>query len=170
LKGFNTAMMVGTKGCDESHIDDPLGTADCQPGGKAMAKSRIVSRSEQELSILCEDRPGMLSQLAKHLGKGRVNILATSAAPSGMQTAVRVIVDYPARAKKILDREHIPYTEHEVLYVELPNLPGALSEFAGKLAAENINITTAYGSSTPGSKKAVMIFRVSNLDKALSVR
>jgi len=134
-----------------------------------MAKSHIVSRSQQELSIVCEDRPGMLSHLAKHLSKGKVNILATSCAPAGMQTAVRIIVDRPALAKKILDREYLPYTEHEVLYVELPNLPGALSEFAGKLAAENINITTAYGSSTPGSKKAVVIFRVSDLKKALAI-
>jgi hypothetical protein len=135
-----------------------------------MPKARIVSRGERELSILCEDRPGTLSQLAKLLGSARVNILAMSCAPAGVQGAARVIVDDLARAKKALDQEHLSYTEHGVLYVELPNLPGSLAEFAGRLAAQNINITTAYGSSAKGSKKAVVIFRVSDLDKALTIR
>ena len=135
-----------------------------------MPKARIVSRSARELSILCEDRPGTLSHLAKSLAIARVNILAMSCAPAGMQGAVRLIVDDVARAKKALDREHLSYSEHDVLYVELPNLPGELADFAGKLASQNINITTAYGSTARGSKKAVVIFRVSDLDKALTIR
>jgi hypothetical protein len=38
------------------------------------------------------------------------------------------------------------YTEQDVLHVELENVPRCLGEFAGKLAEQNINITTAYGS------------------------
>ena len=136
----------------------------------AKEKERIVSRSEKELSIICEDRPGTLSHLAKLLGDAKVNIVATSCTTTGMQGAVRVIVDDVPRAKKILDREHIPYTEHDVLYVELPNLPGALSNFTGKLAAQNINVTTAYATTTKGSKKAIIVFRVSDLDKAAGIR
>lgn len=135
-----------------------------------MAKKRIISRREQELSILCEDRPGTLSHVAKLLGDAKVNILAMSCAPSGMQGAVRVIVDDVARAKRILDREHLSFTEHDVLYVELPNVPGALANFSGKLAAQNINVTTAYETATKGSKKAIIIFRVSDLDKASAVQ
>jgi hypothetical protein len=134
-----------------------------------MAKERIVSRAEKELSITCEDRPGTLAHLGKLLANGKVNIVATSCTTTGVLGAVRVIVDDFARAKKILDREHVSYTEHDVLYVELPNLPGALANFAGKLAAQNINVTAAYGTTAKGSKKAVIIFRVSDLDKAASI-
>lgn len=135
-----------------------------------MAKDRITSRREQELSIICEDRPGTMSHLAKVLADAKVNIVAMSCTSSGVQGAVRVIVDNIPRAKNILDREHLSYTEHAVLYVELPNVPGALANFTGKLAAQNINVTTAYGSSTKGGKKAIVIFRVSDLDKAAGVR
>ncbi len=134
-----------------------------------MARSKIVSRKEHELSIICEDRPGTLSRLAQLLGNARVNILATSCTTSGVQGAVHVIVDDFQRATKILDREHISYTDHDVLYVELPNVPGALAKFSEKLAAQNINVTNAYGSATKGSKKAIIIFRVSDLDKSASV-
>jgi len=135
-----------------------------------MVKDRIISRREQELSIICEDRPGTMSHLAKVLASAKVNIVAMSCTPTGVQGAVRVIVDNVPRAKKILDREHISYSEHDVLYVELPNVPGALANFTGKLAEQNINVTTAYGSSTKGGKKAIVIFRVSDLDKAAAVR
>jgi hypothetical protein len=134
-----------------------------------MAKMRIVSRKEHELSMNCEDRPGTLSILAKLFGNAKVNILATCCTTAGVQGAVHVIVDDVLRAKRILDREHIPYTEHEVLYVEMPNLPGALAKFCARLAAQNINVTNAYGTSTKGSKKAVTVFRVSDLEKAASI-
>jgi len=136
----------------------------------AKEKARIVSRTEKELSIICEDRPGTLSHLAKLFGDAKVNIVAMSCATTGVQGSVRVIVDDVPRAKKILDREHISYTEHDVLYVELPNLPGALASFSGKLAAQNINVTTAYATTSKGSKKAIMIFRASDLDKAAAIR
>lgn len=135
-----------------------------------MAKTRIVSRKEREFSITCEDRPGTLSHVAKLLGDAKVNILAMSCTTSGVQGAVRVIVDDVPRAKKILDREHLSYTEHDVLYVELPNLPGALADFTGKLAAQNINVTTAYETAAKESKKAIIIFRVSDLDKAAQIQ
>ncbi len=135
-----------------------------------MAKERIVSRKEKELSIICEDRPETLSHLAKLLGDAKVNIVAMSCTMTGVQGAVRVTVDDVPRAKRILDREHLSYTEHDVLYVELPNLPGALANFTGKLAEQNINVTTAYGTATKGSKKAITIFRVSDLDKAAGIR
>jgi hypothetical protein len=111
-----------------------------------------------------------MSHLAKVLASAKVNIVAMSCTPTGVQGAVRVIVDNVPRAKKILDREQISYSEHDVLYVELPNVPGALANFTGKLAEQNINVTTAYGSSTKGGKKAIVIFRVSDLDKAAAVR
>jgi hypothetical protein len=135
-----------------------------------MVKAQIVSRMERELSIICEDRPGTLSHLAKLLGDAKVNIVAMSCTMSGVQGAVRIVVDGFPRARKVLDREHTSYTEHDVLYVELPNVPGALANFTGKLAAQNINVTNAYGTAPKGSKKAILIFRVSDLDKAAQIR
>ena len=135
-----------------------------------MATLRFKSRAEHELSVVCEDRPGTLAQIAQLFAEAKVNILAVSCAPSGMQGAVRLVVDRPDRAKKALDQAHVSYAEHDVLYVELPNVPGALAEFAGRLASQNINLTTSYGTSTSGSKKMVVVFRVSDLAKSLKLR
>ena len=134
------------------------------------AKQLTVSRKAKQLSIACEDRPGTLAQLAKLLGDSQVNIVAMSCAPLGVQGIVRIVVDDVNRARSVLDREHLSYTEQDVLHVELPNSPGCLGEFAGKLAEQNINITTAYGTAAKGSRKATVIFKVSDLDKAAGIR
>ena len=134
------------------------------------AKQLAFSRKAKQISITCEDRPGTLSRLAKLLGEWDVNIVAMSCAPFGVQGAVHVVVDDMERAKNVLDREHVSYSEQDVLHVELQNVPGCLGEFAGKLAEENINITTAYGSAVKGCKKATVIFKVSDLEKAARIR
>ena len=134
------------------------------------AKQLAFSRKAKQLSITCEDRPGTLSRLAKLLGKWDVNIVAMSCAPLGVQGTVHIVVDDIERAKNVLDREHTSYTEQDVLHVELENLPGCLGEFAGKLAEQNINITTAYGSAAKGCKKATVIFKVSDLERAARIR
>jgi hypothetical protein len=54
--------------------------------------------------------------------------------------------------------------------VELQNLSGALAGLSEKLAAQNINVTSAYGAAPKGSRKAIVIFRVSDLDKDASIR
>jgi len=49
-------------------------------------------------------------------------------------------------------------------------LPGCLAAFAKKLAEQDINITTAYGSAARGSKKATVIFKVSDTEKVARIR
>ncbi len=135
----------------------------------AAAKQLSFSRKAKQLSINCEDRPGTLSSVAELLGKWEVNIVAMSCAPLGVQGTIHIVVDDMERAKSLLDREHISYTEQDVLHVELENLPGSLGGFAGKLAEQNINITTAYGSAVKGCRKATVIFKVSDLDGAARI-
>ena len=134
------------------------------------AKQLAFSRQAKQLSIDCQDRPGTLSKLAKLLGESDVNIVAMSCATVGVQGTVHVVVDDLGRAKKVLDREYVSYTEQDVLHVEMENLPGCLGEFAGKLAEQNINITTAYGSAVKGCKKATVVFKVSDLERAARIR
>ena len=57
-----------------------------------------------------------------------------------------------------------------MLRVELPNTPGALAKFAGKLAEEDINIILGYQTSAKGSRKASIVLAVSDLDKPARIR
>ena len=98
-----------------------------------MARERIVSRREWELSITCEDRPGTLAQVARLLGAAKVNILATSCTTSGVQGAVRVIVDDVARAKKFLIASIflIPSTKCSMWSCRIARSPGQIRRQTG---------------------------------------
>ena len=124
----------------------------------------------KQLTVACENRPGTLAHVAQVLGDGKVNLLAFQLTTSGLEGSAQLVVDNPAKAKKALERAGLSYTEEDVLYVELPNVPGALGSFAGKLAARDINIHFGYQSSPKGARKASVVLGVSDLDKAARIR
>ena len=98
----------------------------------------------KQLSVSVENRPGTLAQVAKVLGDAKVNILAFFTTTSDSAGVVHVVVDNVDKAKKAMDGAGLSYTESDVLFVELKNAPGALGQFAEKLAAKSINITLGY--------------------------
>jgi len=124
----------------------------------------------KQLSVRVENRPGTLAHVARVLGDGKVNILAFLTSTLGAEGSVQVVVDNVNKAKKALEGAELTYTESDVLHVELPNVPGALGSFAGKLAAKEINITSGYQTTVKGSRKASVVLAVSELDTAARVR
>ena len=124
----------------------------------------------KQLTVSCENRPGTLAHVARVLGDAKVNILTFLTTTAGTEGSVNVVVDKVSKAKKALNGAGFSYTEAHVLYVELPHQPGALGSFAGKLAAKEINITSGYATTVKGSRKASVMFAVSDLDKGARVR
>jgi hypothetical protein len=123
----------------------------------------------KQFTVTCQDRPGTLAHIAKLLGDSRVNIMAMNCPTFGVKGAVQVVVDKVDEARKVLDAARLPYTEQDVLLVELDNVPGCLGEFAGKLAAAEINVTAGYSTAVPGCKKASLVLKVSDLEKAAQI-
>ncbi len=124
----------------------------------------------KQLVLSHENRPGLLAQIAQVLGEAEVNILACLTTTSGSEGLTHLIVDNPDNARKVLARAGLRFREEDVLQIELPNEPGALAKFAGKLADKNINITLGYQTSTKGSRQASMVLAVSDIDKAAAIR
>lgn len=123
-----------------------------------------------QLTVSVANRPGTMAHVARILGDAKVDIRAFLTTSAGSAGAVEVVVDNVNRAKKALDREGLSYTEQAVLHVELPNKPGALGQFAGKLAAKGINVNCGYATTSKGSKKASILLAVSDLAAAAKVR
>lgn len=124
----------------------------------------------KQFSVSVENRPGTLAHVTRVLGDAKVNILAFLTTTSNTEGAVHVVVDSVKKARDALDREKLSFTEADVLQVELPNKPGALAGFAGKLATKEINITLGYQTSVKSSEKANVVLAVSDLEKAARLR
>ncbi len=123
-----------------------------------------------QLTLSHQNRPGMLAHIAKVLGDAKVNILAYLTTTSGSEGLTHLIVDNANEAKRAFASAGLGYTEADVLHVELTNRPGTLATFAGKLAEENINITSGYATGRTGSRKTSMVLAVSDLEKAAGIQ
>lgn len=121
-----------------------------------------------ELTIRMEDRPGILGKFSRSLADRRVNILAFQAVPSEGTSVVRMVVDNPTAAKKVLDSERLSYTETEVAQAKLVNRPGELSRAASQLGEANINIERAYSGVDPNNSP-VVFFGVKDVSQAVAI-
>ncbi len=124
--------------------------------------------TSKELTIRMEDRPGTLGKLCKGLADKGVNILAFQSVPAEGNSLVRMVVDNPTTAKKVLDTEHLSYTETEVAQARLPNHPGELAHAASELGGANINIEYAYSGLDP-KNNPVVFFGVKDVGKAATI-
>jgi hypothetical protein len=115
----------------------------------------------KHLTVSLENQPGRLAAVAKALADGKVNIVAVLGSTADDKSSAQVVVDNPAKAKKALSTAGFTYLEGTLDQVELPNKPGALAEYAAKLAKKGINIDAAYGSVPKGAKKSVLFFSTS---------
>lgn len=121
----------------------------------------------KQLTAWVPDRPGMLGEVASALGASKVNVLALFAGVLDGRGAIRMVVDKPAAAKKILAKHGWETTEEDVLQVTLSDKPGSLGTVAGKLGQAGANIQYAYAGTAHSAAKVNVYFAVGDLQAAL---
>src|ERR1700740_827705 len=112
----------------------------------------------EELTIRIDNRPGSLGKVCHALADRGVNILAFQSIPAEKPILVCMVVDNPAAAAAILDKEGIGYTEGEIAQVKLPHWPGELARAASKLGDAIINIHYAYCGVEPATHAPLVVF------------
>jgi len=120
----------------------------------------------KQLTVAWQNRPGELANVCRVLADVGVNIEALATAEAGEYGAVRVVVDDVEAARKVFHDAGVAHTTIDVLVIEFPNRPGSLSEVAGRLAAERINIEYFYSAVAPGVDRAYGVFKVSDPERA----
>ncbi len=96
-----------------------------------------------EISLRLQNSPGALGQVCQHLHEERVNIFALSLEAGG---TLRLVVDNPLHAAGALESQRYAVEQRDILFIQLPNDPGALEQAAGMLAAAGVNVDYLYGS------------------------
>ena len=124
----------------------------------------------KEFIIQLEDRPGMLGRLCQALAEESVNILAYQQFPHEKgRGSVHLVVDNPAKAKAVLDRQRSDYKETEVAQVKLAHRPGELGRAASRLGEAGININYGYCGTEPNTNATFLIFGVADVGKAVKI-
>jgi hypothetical protein len=97
-----------------------------------------------ELTVVLEDRPGMLARLGTVLGDAGVNIEAIMASTREGKGFVRFVPRDAGKATRALDAAGLAWERREVLVVSVLDQPGALGEVALVMADAGINIDAVY--------------------------
>jgi hypothetical protein len=79
------------------------------------------------------------------------------------------VLDNPAVAKSILDRQKTDYTETEVARVTLSHRPGELARAATRLGEAGINIDYGYCGVDPNTNATMLLLGVADAGKAAKV-
>ncbi|GHT00904.1 hypothetical protein FACS1894123_09320 [Bacteroidia bacterium] len=120
----------------------------------------------KQLSIFLENKRGRFTEVTSILGEAGINMTAFTVSESSDFGIVRLIVSDPDKAKQVLQEHLYAVTVNEVICVQMPNKPGALSEVMKIITDSGIFVEYMYAFSS-GSVASVII-RPDNLGKAVA--
>ncbi len=119
-----------------------------------------------QFSVFLVNRPMVVAQVCRALAEAKVNIVALTMMDAMEHGVMRIVTSDVEKARDALQHMNFQFTEGKVLSVEMPNKPGAAADVCEKLATAKCAISYMY-CSTAGSGKAIGIFKVANIDKAM---
>lgn len=121
----------------------------------------------RQLSIFLENRTGRINEVARILADNGINMQAFSMAETADFGLLRLIVPDVDKAVDVLRAADIAVMVTDVLCVNSPNVPGALSAILEKLASNNIFIEYMYAFSD--GESANVIIRPDNVEAAVEI-
>src|SRR5260370_2167120 len=98
----------------------------------------------RQLTLSVPDRPGMLGEVGAALGEKKANIRAFTAWVEGGRGSIRVVVDKPAAAKKVMAAHGWETIEEDVLEVALTHSPASLGTIAQNQRQTGLTIRYPY--------------------------
>jgi len=123
-------------------------------------------QTAKQISVFLENKPGRLAHVLAVLAQKKVNITAMTVMDSHEHSVLRMVTTDSTKTGEVLKSLATPFTETDVLVVELRHQIGALAHVCELLATGHINIDYCYCSSGGTNGKTIGIFKVNNTDKA----
>lgn len=123
----------------------------------------------KQISIFLENKSGRLSEVTKLLGDNNIDINALSLADTTNYGVLRLIVNYPENAVKILQANNYTFQETDVIAIAVKDKPGGLSEALSILNEINISIEYMYAFVGKKGDQALVILRVEDTESSIKI-
>ncbi len=123
----------------------------------------------KQISVFLENTAGRLAEVTRVLGNNGINIRAISIADTADFGILRLIVDKCDEAVTALADAGFTVRLTDVLAVEIPDVPGSLAKVMELFQKTQVNIEYLYASLEGEVGKAVVIFKVENIDHGLKI-
>jgi hypothetical protein len=98
----------------------------------------------KQLTVIMDDRVGLLADLSYLLGKAKVNIEAITVEVHGGKAIINLVVKDGPKASSVLKANSYHVLASEMLVVKIKDEPGELSALSKKLQEARINIVNLY--------------------------
>ena len=121
----------------------------------------------KQISVFLENKSGRMAQVTALLGKNGINIRALSIADTTDFGILRLIVNDPDQAYRVLKEKGLTVAFTDVIAVEVADEPGGLARILQLLDRAGVNIEYLYAFVQKASNAALVVFRVEQLDEAV---
>jgi len=121
-----------------------------------------------QLSIFIENQPGHLASPCAVLADAGINILTLTLADTQRFGILRLIVREWERAQEILEAHGHVVKVTPVVAIEVEDRPGGLRKLLEIVEQAGVNIEYMYAFTIRSGGKAVMVFRLDDMDKGIA--
>ncbi len=122
-----------------------------------------------QFSVFLANKPGVLPQVCRELGKAKINIIALTMMDAVEHGVFRMIAKDPDKVREVLKKLNVPMTETEVMVITMANRPGALADVCEKLSSAHVAISYMYCTTGAAGGKTLGVFKVANIKKAAKI-
>jgi len=122
-----------------------------------------------QLSIFLENKEGRLWNALDVLANAQLNIRALSLADTSDFGILRLIVQDPEKAKKILEENSFIVKVIDVIGIELDDTPGGLASVLKILNDNDINLEYLYAFTHEKTEKAILLLQSDDLNLLIKV-
>lgn len=109
----------------------------------------------KSITIVAEDRVGLLADISYILGKAKINIESLTVDSVGGKAVIIVMVKDPEKAVKLLKNAGYKASSASMLNLKMDDKPAELSKITNMLAADKISITNVHILSRDGKHTVV---------------
>lgn len=123
----------------------------------------------KQISVFVENKSGRLAEITKVIADANIDMRALSIADTTDFGILRVIVNKPDEAEKLLREAGMTVSVTNVIAIGVDDQPGCFSNALQVLASNNVDVEYMYAFVSRDTKKAYIIVRVADNDKAIGV-
>ena len=120
-----------------------------------------------QISVFIENKQGRLTEIVKALSGNGIDIRALSVADTTDFGILRLIVNDPEAAIKVLKAEGVTVSKTKVIGVSFADKTGALENVLEILSDAGIGVEYAYAFMTHSTNTSSVILRVDNHEEAI---
>jgi len=123
----------------------------------------------KQISVFLENKSGRLAEVSALISDAGINFRAISIADTADFGILRMIVDKPDDALKLLEGNGFTARENLVLGVEVEDHPGGMAGVMKLFDENDVNIEYLYSSLESGTENAVIIFKVEDVQHGIKI-